>query len=195
LEEVTRVADLIHINSSLLSFYLFHVSGFMFHVSGFIFQVSYFKNISGMNSVDSLSKMFDRTSGWINRSIDCLSWMNMGMSIGDGSLVIGHGLWIIGDGAGCGMLEIGGERFEVGGGGNGRQFDSHQLTCAFLCLCFMFYVLDSYSYSYFKNISSMNSVDSLGKMFDITTGWINRSMNYLSWMNMGMSMSMGMSDW
>jgi hypothetical protein len=34
-----------------------------------------------MNSVDSLSKMSDRTTGWINRLIDCLSWMNMSMSM------------------------------------------------------------------------------------------------------------------
>jgi hypothetical protein len=65
LEEVTGVAGSVHINSPLLFFFMFHVSDF--------------KNISGMNSVSSLRKMFDRTAGWINRSMDCLSWMSMSM--------------------------------------------------------------------------------------------------------------------
>jgi hypothetical protein len=51
LEEVTEFASLIHINSPAL----------------FRFHVSYFKNTSGMNSVDSLRKMFDRTTGCIKR--------------------------------------------------------------------------------------------------------------------------------
>jgi hypothetical protein len=51
----------------------FSFSSFHFH-----FHVSYFKNISGMNSVNSLKKMFDRTSGCIKRAIDWLIGMSMG---------------------------------------------------------------------------------------------------------------------
>jgi hypothetical protein len=39
---------------------------------------SYFKYISGMNSVNSLSPMFDRTAGCIKRVIDLLREMSMG---------------------------------------------------------------------------------------------------------------------
>jgi hypothetical protein len=51
-EEVAEVAGSIHINSPVL-----------FHFSFFIFRISDFRNTSGMNSVSSLSKMFDRTAG------------------------------------------------------------------------------------------------------------------------------------
>jgi hypothetical protein len=61
LEEVAGVAGSIHINSPLI---------FLFHVSYFIF--SYFKNISGINNVGSLSKMFDRTARCIKRMMDLL---------------------------------------------------------------------------------------------------------------------------
>jgi hypothetical protein len=33
-------------------------------------HISYFKNTSGMNSVNSIRKMFDRTSGCIKRASD-----------------------------------------------------------------------------------------------------------------------------
>jgi hypothetical protein len=76
LEVAAEVSGSIHINSPPLFLCLF------FHFfSFFIFRVSCFKNISGMNSVSSLSKMFDRTAGWINRSMDCLSGMSMNMSM------------------------------------------------------------------------------------------------------------------
>jgi hypothetical protein len=58
------VAGSIHINSSLLFFscfmFIFMVHIFIFHISCFIFHISYFKNTSGMNSVGSLRKMFDK---------------------------------------------------------------------------------------------------------------------------------------
>jgi hypothetical protein len=59
--KVAGVAGSIHINSSVLFCFMFHF--FMVHVS-------YFKNISGINNVGSLMKMFDRTAGWIKRVID-----------------------------------------------------------------------------------------------------------------------------
>jgi hypothetical protein len=60
-----------------VSCFMFHVSCFMFHVSCFISHILYVKNTSGMNSVGSLRRMFDRTAGCINRAMDRLSWMSM----------------------------------------------------------------------------------------------------------------------
>jgi hypothetical protein len=42
-----------------------------------MFHISYFRNTSGMNSVSSLKNMFDRTAGYVNRAMDCLSWMSI----------------------------------------------------------------------------------------------------------------------
>jgi hypothetical protein len=43
-----------------------------------MFHVSYFKNISGMNNVSPLRKMFDITAGCIKRSMSLLNWMSIG---------------------------------------------------------------------------------------------------------------------
>jgi hypothetical protein len=53
------------VSHQFTSAFSFSFSVFMFRVSGFMFQISDFKNTSGMNSVGSLSKMFDRTTGYI----------------------------------------------------------------------------------------------------------------------------------
>jgi hypothetical protein len=53
LEEVAGVAASIHISSPVL---------FLPSFSFFMFHISCFKNTSGMNSVGSLRKIFDRTA-------------------------------------------------------------------------------------------------------------------------------------
>jgi hypothetical protein len=89
------------------------------------------------------------------------------------------------------MLDVGDGMLEVEGSGRVRRFHSHQLTCVFTFLLFFFLSFFLFScfvfhVSYFKNISGMNSVGSIRKMFDRTSGCIKRAMgvDLLSWMSM-----------
>jgi hypothetical protein len=89
------------------------------------------------------------------------------------SWFIDHDSWVIGDGAACGMLEVGSGRLdevaEVAG-------SIHiNLPVLFLFSCFLFHF--HFHISYFKNISGMNSVGSIRKMFDRTAWFIKRLMD------------------
>jgi hypothetical protein len=107
---------------------MFYVSCFILHVSYFI---SYFKNVSDMNSVDSIRKMFDRTAWCIKRTMGESSWSRWLWLIVDSWWLL-----VIGDRAGCLMLEIADWRLEIG---CWRRWQDLPVRFTSTHLCFVFF--------------------------------------------------------